>query len=83
MYNLGSGAGASVLDVVRAFSAASGRDIPYELIAPREGDVATSVADPAKANRELGWRTTRSLDDACRDAWAWQSQNPRGFNTQT
>jgi len=78
-YNLGSGAGSSVLEVVRAFEAASGREIPYEIVAPRAGDVAEVVADPAKANAELGWRTRRSLADACRDSWAWQSANPRGY----
>lgn len=78
-YNLGSGTGSSVLEVVRAFEAASGREIPYEIVAPRAGDVAEVVADPAKANAELGWRTTRSLADACRDSWAWQSANPDGY----
>jgi len=78
-YNLGTGIGHSVLDVVRAFSEASGRDIPYEVVAPRSGDVARAVADPAKANDELGWHATHSLADACRDSWRWQSQNPTGY----
>ncbi|GAA3930358.1 UDP-glucose 4-epimerase GalE [Microbacterium soli] len=78
-YNLGSGEGHSVLDVVKAYAQASGRDIPYEIVGPRAGDLATLIADPAKANEELGWRTTRSLADACRDSWSWQSQNPDGF----
>jgi len=78
-YNLGSGSGSSVLEVIRAFEEASGRRIPYEIVAPRDGDVAETVADPAKANAELGWRTTRSLADACRDSWAWQSANPDGY----
>ncbi|KAM9861890.1 UDP-glucose 4-epimerase GalE [Leucobacter sp. BZR 635] len=78
-YNLGSGTGSSVLDVVRAFGDAAGRDIPYQVVPGREGDVAETVADPAKANRELDWYTTRSLADACRDSWAWQSANPDGY----
>jgi len=78
-FNLGTGVGYSVLDVVRAFSDASGRDIPYEVVAPRAGDVARAVADPAKANAEFGWRAARTLEDACRDSWRWQSQNPTGY----
>lgn len=78
-YNLGSGTGSSVLDVVRAFGEAAGREIPYEVVPGREGDVAETVADPGRANSELDWRTTRSLADACRDSWAWQSANPDGY----
>lgn len=78
-YNLGSGTGSSVFEVVRAFSEAVGREIPYEIAPPRPGDVAVTVADPAKANAELAWRTTRTLADACRDSWAWQSANPDGY----
>lgn len=80
-YNLGSGTGSSVLEVVRAFEAASGREIPFEITPPRPGDVAEVVADPSKANAELGWRTTRTLSDACRDTWTWQSANPNGYAT--
>lgn len=79
VYNLGSGEGSSVLEVRRAFEAASGREIPYDIVAPRPGDVATMVADPSRANTELGWRVSRSLAEACRDAWNWQSQNPNGY----
>ena len=79
-FNLGSGTGSSVLDVVRAFEEASGRPVPYTVVEARAGDVAEVVADPAKANTELGWRTTRTLDEACRDSWAWQSANPRGYD---
>ncbi|MDO4241084.1 MAG: UDP-glucose 4-epimerase GalE [Microbacteriaceae bacterium] len=78
-YNLGSGTGSSVLEVVRAFEKASGQPVPYEVAPPRAGDIAEVVADPSKANAELGWRTTRTLADACRDSWNWQSQNPQGF----
>ncbi len=78
-YNLGSGTGSSVLDVVRAFGEAAGREIPYVVVPGRDGDVAETVANPAKANRELEWQTSRSLADACRDSWAWQSANPDGY----
>ncbi|CAG7617170.1 UDP-glucose 4-epimerase GalE [Leucobacter soli] len=80
-YNLGSGTGSSVLEVVRAFEEASGRPVPYEVVQPRAGDVAEVVANPEKANAELGWRTVRSLAEACRDSWAWQSANPQGYRT--
>ena len=79
VYNLGSGTGSSVLEVVRAFEEASGRPIPYDIVEARAGDVATVVADPARANAELDWRTTRTLAEACRDSWSWQSQNPGGY----
>ena len=77
--NLGSGQGASVLEVIRAFERASGREVPYEIVARREGDAAATVADPALALERLGWRTQRSLDDICQDGWAWQSANPSGY----
>ena len=80
-FNLGSGVGTSVLEAVRAFEAASGRPVPYEVVARRPGDLATVVADPTRARVELGWHTTRSFSEACRDAWAWQSANPRGYAT--
>lgn len=78
-YNLGSGTGSSVLEVVRAFEEASGRPVPYTVAPPRAGDVAAMAADPSRANAQLDWRTTRSLADACRDTWAWQSANPSGY----
>ena len=78
-YNLGSGIGSSVLEVVRAFEQAAGRSVPYVIAPQRAGDVAEVVADPAKANAELGWSTTRTLADSCRDSWAWQSANPGGY----
>jgi UDP-glucose 4-epimerase len=77
--NLGSGQGHSVLQVVVAFEAASGRSVPYELVARRPGDAASSVADPALAAQRLGWSTRRGLAEMCRDGWAWQSANPNGF----
>ncbi|GAA5147465.1 UDP-glucose 4-epimerase GalE [Microbacterium pseudoresistens] len=73
VFNLGTGVGHSVLEVIRAFADASGREIPYVIAEPRAGDVATAVADPSKANRELGWHAQLDLDDACRDAWRWQA----------
>lgn len=77
--NLGSGQGHSVLQVVVAFEAASGHSVPYELVARRPGDAASSVADPALAAQRLGWRTRRGLAEMCRDGWALQSANPNSF----
>jgi UDP-glucose 4-epimerase len=79
-YNLGTGKPSSVLEVVHAFEKASGRKIAYELAPRRPGDVACSYADPAKAEKALGWKATRSLEQMCVDAWKWQSQNPNGYN---
>ena len=78
-WNLGSGHGTSVLEMLRAFEKAVGRELPYEVVARRPGDIATSYADPSKANRELGWSTHKTVEDMCEDTWRWQSQNPRGF----
>jgi UDP-glucose 4-epimerase len=80
--NLGSGIGHSVLEVVRAFEAVSGREVPYGVVPRRAGDAARSVADPSEAERRLGWRTRRDLDTMCRDGWAWQSSHPDGFSHQ-
>ncbi|MCW2738218.1 UDP-glucose 4-epimerase GalE [Nocardioides sp.] len=79
IWNLGSGRGTSVLELLHAFERAVGREIPYEVVARRPGDVASSYADPAKANAELGWSTQKSVDDMCADTWRWQSQNPQGY----
>ena len=78
-WNLGSGHGTSVLELLHAFERAVGREIPYEVVARRPGDVAASYADPSKANAELGWSTQKTIDDMCADSWRWQSQNPQGF----
>ena len=78
-YNLGTGRGSTVLDVVAAFERAAGRPIPYRIIARRPGDAAEAWADPTRANRELGWVAARTLDQMCADAWRWQSGNPEGF----
>ena len=77
--NLGTGQGYSVLDMVKAFSKACGRDIPYEIKPRRAGDIAMCYADPAKALRVLGWKAQRGLDEMCEDTWRWQSQNPNGY----
>ena len=77
--NLGTGQGASVLDVVKAFEAASGRSIAYEIGPRRPGDVPAYWADPALAGRVLGWQARRGLEQMCADAWRWQQGNPRGY----
>ena len=79
-YNLGTGNGYSVLDVVKAFAKASGREIPYEIVDRRPGDIATCYADPKKANEELGWIAERGIEEMCEDSWRWQSNNPKGYN---
>jgi UDP-glucose 4-epimerase len=78
-YNLGTGRGYSVLEVIAAFEQASGRKIPYKFVERRPGDIATCYADPSKARAELGWQATRDLIEMCTDAWRWQSDNPRGY----
>jgi UDP-glucose 4-epimerase len=79
--NLGSGNGHSVLEVVRAYEQASGRRVPFDMVPRRAGDAAQSVADPAEAERRLGWRVQRDLAAICRDGWNWQNQNPEGYGT--
>jgi UDP-glucose 4-epimerase len=78
-YNLGTGRGYSVLEVVKAFAEASGREIPYRIVDRRPGDVATCYADPTKAERELDWRAERGIAEMCADVWRWQSNNPEGY----
>ncbi len=78
-YNLGTGNGYSVLDIVKAFSEASGREIPYKITARRPGDIATCYSDPRKANEELGWTAEKGIKEMCEDSWRWQSQNPKGY----
>lgn len=79
-YNLGTGRGYSVLEMVQAFEQASGRPIPYEIVARRPGDVAVCYADPALAGKELGWVGELGVEAMVRDAWRWQSQNPNGYS---
>lgn len=79
VYNLGTGNGYSVLDMVKAFSKACGHEIKYEIKERRPGDIATCYADPTKAKNELGWEAKRGLDEMCEDSWRWQSNNPNGY----
>ncbi len=79
IYNLGTGNGYSVLQMVKAFEKVLGRDLPYKFTDRRPGDIATCYADPKKAREELGWEATKTIDDMCADAWRWQSQNPNGY----
>ena len=78
-YNLGTGQGSSVLQVIAAFEQATGKKIPYKLMPRRPGDVTAAYADPGKAERELGWKAEHDLYDICRDGWRWQQQNPNGY----
>ncbi len=79
IYNLGTGQGYSVLDIIRAFSQACGREIPYVVTDRRAGDIATCYADPTKAYEELAWKAELSIDRMCEDSWRWQSMNPNGY----
>ena len=79
VWNLGTGQGYSVLEMVRAFEAASGQPVPYRTAPRRPGDIATCYADPSKAERDLGWKAQRGLQQMMQDAWRWQSLNPRGY----
>ena len=78
-YNLGTGRGFSVLEMVRAFERASGRKIRYRIAGRRPGDIAVCYADPGLANEELRWRAERGIEEMCADAWRWQSMNPGGY----
>jgi len=77
---LGTGQGYSVLQVIQAFSAISGKTIPYRIVARRAGDLACCYADPSVAKRRLGWTASKTLEDMCRDSWRWQQQNPNGYS---
>jgi UDP-glucose 4-epimerase len=79
-FNLGTGNGSSVLEMVRAVEEASGRRIPYEVVRRRPGDIASCWADPARAEKGLGWRAKRGLKEMCADSWRWQSRNPNGYS---
>ncbi|MFO7839916.1 MAG: UDP-glucose 4-epimerase GalE [Desulfosalsimonadaceae bacterium] len=78
-YNLGTGRGASVLEMISAFEEASGRAVPYRITSRRPGDVAACYADPSLAEQELGWRAERGICEMCADSWRWQMQNPNGY----
>ena len=79
VYNLGTGIGYSVLDLVKSFESVTGVRIPYKITNRRPGDIAICYADPSKAYKELGWKAEKSLEDMCRDAWRWQLNNPNGY----
>jgi len=79
VFNLGTGNGSSVLDLVKTFEEVNGVPVPYKIVPRRPGDVATCYSDPAKAKEMLGWVAEKDLKDMCRDTWRWQSQNPNGF----
>lgn len=78
-YNLGTGNGYSVIQLIEAFSKASGKEIKYEIVGRRAGDVATCYADPSKANIDLGWVVEKGLEEMCEDSWRWQQNNPDGY----
>lgn len=80
IYNLGTGQGYSVFEMLHAFERVVGKKIPYEVIARREGDVPVCYADPEKAVIELDWRATKNIDDMCADTWRWQQMNPNGYD---
>ena len=81
IYNLGTGHGYSVLDIVHNFEEASGVKVPYEIKPRRAGDIASCYADPAKAFNELGWKAERGIREMCEDSWRWQSSNPNGYES--
>ncbi len=80
IYNLGTGNGYSVLEVINAFGKAAEMEIPYKIVDRRPGDIAECYANPAKAKAELGWEATRGIEEMCEDSWRWQKNNPNGFN---
>lgn len=80
VYNLGTGNGYSVLDVIKAFSKACGHEVPYQIKPRRPGDIATCYADASLAKRELGWEAQYGIEEMCADSWKWQSMNPNGYN---
>lgn len=80
IYNLSTGKGTSVLELITAFSKAACKDIPYEVVDRRPGDIGSCYASPEKANQELGWFAEKTIDEACEDSWRWQSRNPNGYS---
>ena len=80
VFNLGTGTGYSVLDMVKSFVAVNDVAVPYAITARRPGDLAVCYADPAKSAAELGWKAEKNLDDMCRDSWRWQKCNPMGYS---
>lgn len=82
IFNLGTGNGYSVFDMVKAMEKACGHEIKYEVGPRRPGDISTCYADASFAEKEMGWKATRNLEEMCRDLWCWQSKNPQGFVEQ-
>lgn len=82
IYNLGTGVGYSVLDVLHAYEKACGKTLPYKICPRRAGDIATCYSDCAKAERELGWKAEKGIEEMCADSWRWQSHNPDGYRTE-
>jgi len=82
IYNLGTGCGTSVLEMITSFEKATGKKIPYKMAPRREGDIASVYADSSLAQKELGWKATKNVDDMCSSLWNWQSKNPMGFSTE-
>ncbi|MBQ5810148.1 MAG: GDP-mannose 4,6-dehydratase, partial [Clostridia bacterium] len=80
VFNLGTGVGYSVLDMVKAFNAANGLNLPYRIVDRRPGDLAEVYADPSKAKAVLGWEAEYDLERMCQDVWRWQSSNPNGYD---
>ena len=78
-YNIGTGEGNSLFELITAFESATGVRIPYKITNPRPGDIAISYADPSKAKQELGWQAEMGIEEMCEDAWRWQSNNPDGY----
>lgn len=81
-WNLGSGRGSTVFDIVKAFSKAVGRDLPYEVVPRRQGDVLDLTANSSRANKELDWHTELTMEQACDDLWRWVSNNPQGYRQE-
>ena len=81
IYNLGTGRGASVIEMIKGFEKACGHNIPYEIAPRRPGDIAAYWADPSKAGRELGWKAALNIEDMCKDVWHWQQKNPKGYDS--
>jgi len=81
-WNLGTGRGSTVFEMINSFSKACGKDLAYEVVGRREGDVLNLTANPSLANEELGWKTERTLEDACEDLWRWTKNNPQGYRQQ-
>lgn len=81
-WNLGTGKGSTVYEMIRAFSAAVGRDLPYEVAPRRAVDVLNLTSNPTRAQKELGWKAERTLEQACEDLWRWTRHNPEGYRQQ-